>query len=133
MESRVLGPLEVVTGDETARVTGRKERAVLASLIVHLGHARSAGELVAAIWGADAPPTAEKSLQVRLSHLRSGLGDGRGLIVRDGRGYRLAADPESVDAARFERLVDEAGGPQPAEALRRYQGGLGPLPRRPHR
>ena len=113
MHFRVLGPLEVVIGDEPARVTGRKERAVLAALLVQLGQARSAEELVAAVWGDDAPPTAEKSLQVRLSHLRSGLGDGRGVIVRDGRGYRLDVEPETVDAAHFERLVDEASRPAP--------------------
>jgi DNA-binding SARP family transcriptional activator len=132
MELRVLGPLEVVTRDEPARVTGRKERAVLASLIVHLGRACSAEELVAAVWGADAPPTAEKSLQVRLSHLRSALGAGRGLIVRDGRGYRLAVESESVDAARFERLVDEASRRPPAEALDLYDEALGLVRGRPY-
>src|SRR5688500_7277466 len=117
MHFRVLGPLEVSNGDSITRISGRKERAVLASLIVHLGTARSAPELVSSIWGEDAPPTAEKSLQVRLSHLRGELGEARGLIVRDGRGYRLAVDPERVDCARFERLVDEASGRRPDEAL----------------
>lgn len=132
MNFRVLGPVEVVAGDEVARVSGRKERAVLAALIVHLGRARSAEELVASVWGADAPPTAEKSLQVRLSHLRSSMGDGRGVIVRDGRGYRLAVDPEAVDAVRFERLVDEAGRHPPGEALRLYEEALGLVRGRPY-
>src|SRR5688500_19748123 len=92
LEFRVLGPLEIGSGEAPVRVSGRKERAVLAALLLDPGRARPAEELVAAVWGQDAPPTAEKSLQVRLSHLRAALADGRDVLVRDGRGYRLAVD-----------------------------------------
>jgi len=73
MRFRVLGPLEIGPEGAAKRVAGRKERAVLAALIAGLGTARSAEELLAAVWGEDAPPSAAKSLQVRLSHLRSEL------------------------------------------------------------
>jgi predicted ATPase/DNA-binding SARP family transcriptional activator len=132
MQFRVMGPLQVGPTDAAATVPGRKERAVLAALLVDLGRARSAQELVAAVWGADAPPSAEKSLQVRLSHLRSSLPAGREVVVRDGRGYRLAVDPDVVDAYRFERLVDEASRHSPAAALERYDEALALVRGRPY-
>jgi predicted ATPase/DNA-binding SARP family transcriptional activator len=132
MQFRVIGPLQVGPADAAATVPGRKERAVLAALLVDLGRARSAEELVTAVWGEDAPRSAEKSLQVRLSHLRSSLPAGRDVVVRDGRGYRLAVDPDLVDAYRFERLVDEAARHPPAAALERYEQALALVRGRPY-
>src|SRR5688500_14756380 len=117
MQFRVIGPLQVGAADAATTVPGRKERAVLAALLVDLARARPPEALVAAVWGEDAPPSAAKSLQVRLSHLRSALPAGREIVVRDGRGYRLAVDPDLVDAYRFERLVGEAARHPPAQAL----------------
>src|SRR3954468_12707794 len=105
MEFSVLGGLEAAGPQGPLTVHGRKEVAVLAFLLVHLGRAASAEEIVTAVWGEDAPPSAQKSLHVRLSRLRSDLGGDADLIRREGGGYRLAVDPEDVDARRFERLV----------------------------
>ena len=133
LEFRVLGPLEIGSEGEPVRLSGRKERAVLAALLVDPGRARPAEELVAAVWGEDAPPTAEKSLQVRLSHLRAALAGGRDVLVRDGRGYRMAVEPERVDAVRFERLVGEAATqPGPDAALARYDEALSLVRGRPY-
>ena len=108
MDFRVLGPVEVRAGDGPREVHGRKELAVLAYLLINLGRTVSADELITAVWGEDAPPGAQKSLHVRLSHLRGDLGDGGALIQRDGGGYRLAADPADLDAHRFAQRVTAA-------------------------
>ena len=44
LEFRVLGPLEIGSHGTPVRVSGRKERAVLAALLVDPGRAGGAGE-----------------------------------------------------------------------------------------
>jgi predicted ATPase/DNA-binding SARP family transcriptional activator len=134
LEFRVLGPLEIGGPEGPVDVRGRKERAVLAALLVDPGRARPAEELVATVWGEDAPPSAEKSLQVRLSHLRAALPGGRDVLVRDGPGYRLRIDADAVDAHRFERLVEEAGraAGDPVAALDRFEEALALVRGRPY-
>src|SRR4051795_6201152 len=109
MEFRVLGTVEVAGADGPRPVHGRKELAVLAYLLAHAGRAVPADELVWAVWGEDAPPTAHKSLQVRVSRLRSDLGADGTRIARDGAGYRLVVEPGELDAERFAALVEDAG------------------------
>src|SRR4051812_12282386 len=130
MEFRVLGPLEAAGADGPVQVRGRKERAVLAYLLVHAGRAVPAEELVTAVWGDDAPPSAGKSLQVRLSGLRNDLGGD--LVRREGSGYRLSAEPEALDARVFERLVDEATSQPPRAAVTTYDRALALVRGRPY-
>src|SRR3954451_19637206 len=132
MEFRVLSTVEVTGADGPREVRGRKELCVLAYLLVHAGRAVGAEELVTAVWGEDAPPSAGKSLQVRISHRRHDLGSTDAAIVRDGPGYRLAIDPEQVAAHRFERLVAEAGRQAPGEALAHYERALALVRGRPY-
>ncbi|HEY3020194.1 MAG TPA: BTAD domain-containing putative transcriptional regulator, partial [Solirubrobacteraceae bacterium] len=132
MEFRVLGTVQVAGADGPRPLHGRKELAVLAYLLAHAGRSVPADELVWAVWGEDAPPTAQKSLQVRLSRLRSDLGDAGERIARDGGGYRLAVAPGELDAQRFERLVGEAAGRPPAEAAEVYERALALVRGRPY-
>src|SRR3954451_22143478 len=108
MEFRVLGPLEAAGADGPVQVRGRKERAVLAYLLVHAGRAVPAEELVMAVWGDDAPRSAGKSLQVRLSGLRNDLGSAGEPGRRGGAGSRLAVAPGAPSAGVSGHLVDEA-------------------------
>src|SRR3954465_12766182 len=124
MEFRVLGPLEAAGADGPVQVRGRKERAVLAYLLVHAGRAVPAEELVMAVWGDDAPRSAGKSLQVRLSGLRTDLGADGELVRREGAGYRLAVAPGALDAQVFEQLVDEAARQPPRQAVGIYDRAL---------
>src|SRR5437764_1474024 len=119
MEFRVLGTLEVAGADGPRPVHGRKELAVLAYLLAHAGRTVPADQVVWAVWGEDAPPSAHKSLQVRLSRLRSDLGPDGPPIERVGAGYRLAVDGEDLDAHRFERLDDL--GLEPSASLRELE------------
>src|SRR3954451_10017359 len=132
MKFRVLGPLEAAGADGPVQVRGRKERAVLAYLLVHAGRSVGAGELVTAVWGDDASPGTTKSLQVRLSGLRNDLGAGTDLVRREGAGYRLAIAPEDLDARVFEQLVDEASGQPPRAAVATYDRALALVRGRPY-
>ena len=105
MEFRILGQLEV--GEQGRPITiGRgKQRALLALLIVNRNSFVSRDLIVDSLWGATPPPTAAKNVQIYVSQLRRALGPHA--IVTEGGGYRLAADDDALDAARFERLFEE--------------------------
>ena len=90
---------------------GPKQRAVLALLALNPNASVSVDRLIEGLWGERQPATAAKMVQLYVSQLRKLLAqDGGSEIVTRGRGYELRVDPESVDAARFERLVSKRRG-----------------------
>ena len=103
VEIQILGPLEVVEDGRLVVMGAPKVRALLAVLLLHRGEVVSTDRLVDALWGERASPTAAKTVQVYVSNLRKALGDG--LVVTEGRGYVLQAEPGQVDVDRFEALV----------------------------
>jgi predicted ATPase/DNA-binding SARP family transcriptional activator len=107
IEFRVLGPLEVVRGAEQVRIPGDKERALLASLIIRSGEVVSTDQLIDHLWGDDLPDNPANALQAIVSRLRRALGGDR-VIATKKPGYRLQLLPESIDAVRFEDLVQRA-------------------------
>ena len=58
MEFRILGPLEVVADRQPLRLGRRKQRAVLAILLVHANRVVSLDRLVEEVWGEEPPPQA---------------------------------------------------------------------------
>ena len=72
-EFRILGPLEVV--DETGPVglTGPKQRALLALLLIHAGETLSTDRIVDELWGDNPPRTATTSLWNLVAQLRKVL------------------------------------------------------------
>jgi predicted ATPase/DNA-binding SARP family transcriptional activator len=83
-----------------------KQRRLLVALAIHVGEARSTDLLIEAVWG-DAPAaSADSLLQVYVSQLRKAL-PAPARIVTSGAGYKLELPENSLDAARFERLLDE--------------------------
>jgi predicted ATPase/DNA-binding SARP family transcriptional activator len=107
-ELRVLGPVEVV-GDDGAVALPAKQRRLLTALVVAEGRSRTVDDLVDAVWGENAPPSARKLLQVYVSQLRKALPPGLELVTRDG-GYALSLPETALDARRFERLLADAAG-----------------------
>jgi predicted ATPase/DNA-binding SARP family transcriptional activator len=101
----LLGPVEVVAGADGAVVGlgGQRLRAVLARLALDPDRVVTVDALVDAVWGDDPPAGSVNALQSLVSRLRRALPAGTVLSVP--AGYRLAVDPESVDACRFERLA----------------------------
>jgi DNA-binding SARP family transcriptional activator len=61
--------------------------------------------LIDELWRERAPVSAAKTVQVYVSRLRKALG--ASVIVTEGRGYRLAVEPEQVDVDKFELLSAE--------------------------
>jgi ABC-type transport system substrate-binding protein/DNA-binding SARP family transcriptional activator len=100
--------LEVVEHGRAVVVGAPKVRALLAVLVLHRGEVVSTDRLIDALWGERASPTAARTLQVYVSNLRKALGDG--LLVTEGRGYVLRAEPGQTDADRFEALVTRGRG-----------------------
>lgn len=109
MQIRVLGPLEVFSGDGTARaVRGARRRLLLATLILHRNATCGIDQLVDVLFGQDPPARAAGTVQSYVSRLRSDLGDdGDRLQTRPG-GYQLPLGPDELDSVRFERQVAEA-------------------------
>jgi predicted ATPase/DNA-binding SARP family transcriptional activator len=109
MECRVLGPLQVLQEGQTVRITGPRERALLAALLLRPGEAVSADRLIHLLWGDAAPGNAANALQAVVTRLRKALGPhGRDLLVTRTPGYALAVDPDQLDAIRFEGLLAQA-------------------------
>ena len=119
MVIRLLGPVEVAHGETPLTLGGPKQRAVLALLALNPNASVSVDRLIEGLWGEQQPATAAKMVQLYVSQLRKVLAqDGGSEILTRGRAYELRVDPDSVDAARFERLVVEA-------AAARGDGGSG--------
>ena len=106
MEFRILGPLEVVAGEQRLRLGGPKQRAALALLLLRANQAVPTDQLIEELWEGRPPSSALSTLRGYLSHLRGVLAAGGHAALRfHPPGYLLEVDPERVDAARFERLV----------------------------
>jgi DNA-binding SARP family transcriptional activator len=106
MDFRILGPLEVRDRGGSVQVRGRKQRALLAVLVLHAGEVVSSDALIDALWAESLPHTARAALQNHVSRLRRALGPG--LLETHGDGYVLEVSPDQIDLGRFERLTAEA-------------------------
>jgi DNA-binding SARP family transcriptional activator len=121
VEFRLLGPLEVVDDGRALPLGGRKQRSVLAMLLLNANSVVSTDRLIDAVWGARAPATIDSVLHGYVSKLRRLLGSA--LQTRP-PGYALHIDPDCVDAARFERTVLRAHELRPAERARALREAL---------
>jgi DNA-binding SARP family transcriptional activator len=105
VEFRILGPLEVVEDRRALRLGSRKQRALLALLVLHAGRVVSRDQLIDDLWHGEPPAAAETTLRSHISRLRSVLGASR--LLSRAPGYRLVLSPEELDAARCEHLLAE--------------------------
>jgi len=113
MDFGILGPLQIRDGDRELRLTGGKQRAVLAILLLHAGEVVSSDRLIDDLWGDEPPESGVTALQVRVSQLRKALGQAAGQLETRAPGYVLRLGPDELDLQRFERLVDEAERAEP--------------------
>lgn len=105
-EFRILGEIEV-QGAARAALGGRKQRALLAQLILHPNGLIPIEALIDAVWGETAPPTARSIVHGYVRRLRAAIGATHARLTARAGGYVLELDPDSVDAVRFERLAGE--------------------------
>ncbi|MEV4249631.1 BTAD domain-containing putative transcriptional regulator [Streptosporangium canum] len=130
MRFGILGTTRVWR-DDGSEVTagGPTRRALLTLLLARPGEVVTADRLVDDLYGGRPPAGAAHALQSQVSRLRGDLGREAAIELLPA-GYRLAVDPDDVDAHRFERLSEEgrrsleAGDPGQAAALLRAALGL---------
>ena len=116
MDFRILGPLEVVDSGSALPLGGRNQRTLLALLLLHAGEVVSSDRMIDALWGEEAPRTAQTSIQNSISRLRKLLGSER--LVTRSPGYELRLQGDLLDARRARELVGEARAAEPPERVR---------------
>ena len=95
MDYRILGPLELVDGTTPLPLTGGRQRALLALLLIHRNEVVSADRLIDALWGETPPPSAPKALQNAVLQVRRALGDGAAAAADRARRLRARASPRA--------------------------------------
>jgi DNA-binding SARP family transcriptional activator len=108
LEIAILGPVESRTDGGAVGAPAGKQRALLALLAVRAPQPVSAEFAAEALWPRAAPAESLRNLQVTVSRLRRSLGAASPVLETVASGYRLALEPEGIDARRFETLVNEA-------------------------
>ncbi|MGI5155922.1 ATP-binding protein [Microbispora sp. CA-102843] len=130
LDFRLLGTLEVADDTGTILDLGpRKQRAVLALLLLNAPHVVPLDQLIDRLWRDEPPSSATGTLQAYISHLRRTLeprrsprSPARVLRTRE-PGYLLDIEPDQVDAERFGRAAEAAhaaltaGRPEEAERI----------------
>lgn len=127
---RVLGPIEVTKDDQLLALGGRKQRVVLAILLLNVNRVVPVDRLITGVWGDAVPGHPLNTLQVYVSNLRRILGpddtegDQRTIITQE-PGYRIQAESEQLDMLKFltavgagRRLLDENRYEEAAGTLR---------------
>ncbi|MFI9811236.1 AfsR/SARP family transcriptional regulator [Saccharothrix variisporea] len=115
MEFGVLGPVEVRTAGGPVHPGVRKQRLVLAVLLLEAGRLVPVDRLISLLWPDEPPRSARAVVHTQISRLRSVLataGAARAgvALISDGPGYLLRCDPDRVDAHRFRALCAAARG-----------------------
>ncbi|MGW5715506.1 BTAD domain-containing putative transcriptional regulator [Amycolatopsis sp. NPDC003865] len=107
MRFGVLGAVAAWGADGTpVTVGGPRSRTLLALLALEAGRFVPAERLIDGMYGEYPPDGAANALQSQVSRLRTALKD-LAPVEFTTAGYRLAIEPDEVDAAAFERLARE--------------------------
>ena len=107
LEVRVLGPLQVVTDDGAEIALAARQRRLLAALVVGAGEVCSRDSLIEAVWNGAPPRSPRRCCRCTCR----GCGRRCATVSRirtDESGYALQLDPQCLDAARFERLLERS-------------------------
>ncbi|MGW1965988.1 AfsR/SARP family transcriptional regulator [Streptomyces sp. NPDC001935] len=117
-EFRLLGPVAVHNRLTQTGITpaGPKQRALLATLVVHAGEQLSVDRLVEELWGDRPPANAPSALHTHVARLRRLLpAPGHEWISTLPTGYLLSLGRASTDAARFTRLSGQGRATAPGD------------------
>jgi len=99
----ILGPLAAgIDGVQRLELGGRKQRELLALLVINVNRSLPAGRIADALWRGDPPAGADVTLRTHVSHLRHRLAaiGAQDALVAVQAGYGLFVHPDQVDAAR---------------------------------
>lgn len=101
----ILGPLEISAGFRSLPLGTPKQRAVLATLIIHRNRPVGIDSLIDAAWEQDRPEGSRATVYTYVSNLRrlvSTTGaDSHSILASAPPGYRLAVADNQYDVARF--------------------------------
>jgi DNA-binding SARP family transcriptional activator len=131
VEFRILGPLDAVDDAAPVELTGGKQKALLALMLLHADRVLPVDRIVDDLWGDEVPESARKMVQIFVSQLRKQLP--AGLIQTRAPGYRCVLDGHTLDLHVFDALhakgrdASTAGDPEAAagalrEALELWRG-----------
>src|SRR5262245_3230899 len=104
----VLGRLEAFYDGVELDLGPRKQRALLALLLLNANHVISTERLIDDLWADSPPSTARATLQVYVAGLRKALNDGGESLRTRAPGYVLELDEGALDLERFTQLCAEA-------------------------
>lgn len=105
MDFLLLGDLEIRDQGGTLRLSGGKQKALVAALLINANHVVPVDKLIDELWGGDASPKAAGNLHTLVSRLRGRIGTDR--LERHGCGYVLRVADGELDLHRFEQLGEE--------------------------
>ncbi|MFG1919106.1 BTAD domain-containing putative transcriptional regulator [Micromonospora sp. NPDC048898] len=126
MQFKILGPMEIVTGERSSfSVNASKTSQVLALLLVQCPENVGVDTIIAELWGEKPPRSAVTTLQTYIYHARRMLTremvDGnRNIVVTRPPGYGVQVHPDDIDVNVFVQSVRrgrellEKGHPQQA-------------------
>ena len=107
MDFKILGPIEVRTCHGKPIPLGRrKQRVLLATLLLNAGKAIPSKRMIDWLWGERAPAAAESNVYTYISALRRVLGT-PSRIEASANGYVLRVRPDEIDVTRFESLAEQ--------------------------
>ncbi|MGW7413855.1 AfsR/SARP family transcriptional regulator [Streptomyces sp. NPDC054863] len=104
----VLGAVRVVRGEAALPTGPPQQQALLVALLLRAGRVVPAHELIAGVWGEEAPDSALSSLRTYAWRLRRIVEEERSapkVLVSLRDGYQLLVPPHSVDALYAEALA----------------------------
>ena len=100
----LLGPLEAYRNGVEVELGPRKQRAVLALLLLNANRVVPTERLIDDLWGESPPSTARAALQVYIAGLRKALANDGAKLRTRAPGYVLELEPGALDVDRFVQL-----------------------------
>jgi DNA-binding SARP family transcriptional activator len=116
LQIRVLGPLTLTCGENSATPTAPKPRSVLALLLLQANQTVPVSALIQELWGHEPPASALTTLQTYVLHLRKLFSAAlavppaeiaKSVLVTTPGGYLFRSESDDFDLARYERLATE--------------------------
>jgi predicted ATPase/DNA-binding SARP family transcriptional activator len=110
---RLLGPVELRVESSRLELGSKKQKALLAALLLRRNTVLSRSDIIDALWGEAPPRTATNVVQTYVSASRKAAGPDGGRPLESrletvGAGYRLRVSEDELDLARAERKMGQA-------------------------